>query len=37
MKGFPHRFKGKVRPIIGILGVLAAIDAHLPALRRLRR
>jgi hypothetical protein len=37
MEALSHRFEGKVRPIIGILGILAPIDAHLPALRGLRR
>jgi hypothetical protein len=37
MKALAQRFEGKVRPIVGILGILAAIDAHFPALRGLRR
>src|SRR6187401_213003 len=29
MKALAQRFEGKVRPIVGILGILTAIDAHL--------
>jgi hypothetical protein len=35
MKAFAFRRERKVRAIVGILGALAAIDPHLPALRGL--